>query len=294
MSVDVNQHTLVSRPVPPLDLAATAAFHRRVNKGPTCWFWTGGKRSTSGYGVFRVIVETPYGRAGVNVAAHRISYVLTKGQIPAGAILLHSCDQPACVNPDHLRAGTPKENAHEALSRGRRKRHWATKLSDADVTELRHLYFDAKMTVGALAARCLLSKPAMSAMLTGRTHRMVPGPVGPIRKVFGPSVHGAKMDEASVAALRGRYLAGETIYDLATEFGLAPQTVSNITRNKTWKHVAPIPPNKIRRGHRKLTKEQVTKIRQRHSAGASQARIARDYHVSHATISLLVNRRTHA
>ena len=225
------------------------------------------------------------------------------GPIPPEAILLHSCDTPACVRPDHLRPGTRRENSQDMISRGRRpislQGHFRgglpghAKVSSADVEQIRKLYFDAKMTVGSLHKHFGLSKPGVIAILTGSVHRMVPGPVGPIRRTFGPAVYGAKLNEAKVAQLRGRYLAGETIYDLAPVFGIAPQTVSNIIRNKTWKHVAPMADTQIRAGHRKLTKEQVTIIRQRHAAGVSQTRLASDYAVSTGAISLIVNRKVH-
>ena len=51
--------------------------------------------------------------------AHRVSYQLNVGAIPDGLYVLHSCDNPGCVNPAHLRAGSAKENTHDAISRGR-------------------------------------------------------------------------------------------------------------------------------------------------------------------------------
>lgn len=53
--------------------------------------------------------------------AHRVSYELHHGPIPQGALILHSCDNPGCVNPAHLRAGTQSENILEAFAKGRKK-----------------------------------------------------------------------------------------------------------------------------------------------------------------------------
>ena len=117
-SVAVNKGD--SHPLPPVDDRTAAAFWRRVHKSDGCWLWTGGKRSTSGYGVFQLHLDTPYGRAILLVAAHRLAYTLAVGPIPPGAILLHSCDTPACVRPDHLRPGTRRENSQDMISRGRR------------------------------------------------------------------------------------------------------------------------------------------------------------------------------
>lgn len=284
---------MVTNAIPPIDAETARRFWNLVKKTDSgCWFFTGNKRSHEGYGYFVVRFDTPYGRARVNVAAHRLAYTLVKGPIPDGLLLRHSCDQPPCINPDHTIPGTGLENSRDAIERNRYRAR--RKVTDAIVGEIRRLYFEAEMTVGALAKRHGLSKPTIIRFVTGSARRQAPGPVGPLRITRGQKVYGAKLTEEKVAQLRARFIAGETIYDLAPVFDIAPQTVSNIIRNKTWRHVAPMPSVRIAPGHRKLTKEQVIKIRQRHTAGVSQRRLATDYGVSHATISMIVNRKTHA
>lgn len=82
--------------------------HERL-KTP-CWTWTAGKIS-AGYGSFSV--------DGKETRAHRYSYELYVGKIPKGLLVRHRCDNPACVNPEHLLLGTDKDNAKDRCRRGR-------------------------------------------------------------------------------------------------------------------------------------------------------------------------------
>lgn len=82
--------------------------HPEPNSG--CWIWTG-TESRYGYGQLRL--------NGTWTLAHRKSFELHKGEIPAGLSVLHHCDNRLCVNPDHLYAGTAMNNVQDMLKRGR-------------------------------------------------------------------------------------------------------------------------------------------------------------------------------
>jgi len=83
----------------------------RVRFGATdCWHWCG-VRNTGGYG--RMTYE---GRSQV---AHRLAWIAWKGPIPEGMSVLHSCDNRACVNPDHLWLGTYSDNMKDCWAKGR-------------------------------------------------------------------------------------------------------------------------------------------------------------------------------
>lgn len=94
---------------------AIVRFMRKVNKTTHCWIWTG------------EVVYNGYGRFGYwnkryfdnQRAAHRISWVIHRGHIPIKKLVLHKCDNPPCVNPDHLFIGTHKDNNRDTSLKGR-------------------------------------------------------------------------------------------------------------------------------------------------------------------------------
>jgi hypothetical protein len=85
-------------------------FWTRVRKGGGCWEWAGHVNS-HGYGMFCV--------KGKSLTAHRLSYIYTYGAIPEGLSVLHHCDNPLCVRPDHLWLGTQLDNLADMKAKGR-------------------------------------------------------------------------------------------------------------------------------------------------------------------------------
>ena len=95
-----------------------------------CWLWLGRKKR--GYGVLTLRLK-----------AHRYSYEVAHGRIPDGLGVLHSCDNPACVNPAHLRLGTQRDNLADSIARGRLPRgedRGNAKLSTQKVQAIREAY----------------------------------------------------------------------------------------------------------------------------------------------------------
>jgi hypothetical protein len=90
-------------------------FHVKYRRGrpDECWEWTA-SLDGRGYGQIRdPAINGP-------IRAHRLAYELAKGPIPQGMNVLHSCDNPKCVNPSHLSLGTQRENLRDAYQRKRR------------------------------------------------------------------------------------------------------------------------------------------------------------------------------
>jgi hypothetical protein len=115
-----------------LDLTGTdekfaARFWSKADRTGNCWEWTA-YRKPGGYGQFTV-------RKGVFYNAHAVSYALTHGPIPPGMSICHRCDNPPCVNPDHLFLGTQYDNAIDMFAKGRATRSRGTDRANARLTD---------------------------------------------------------------------------------------------------------------------------------------------------------------
>ena len=106
-----------------------------------CWIWNKAK-DKDGYGLFSW--KFKFGRGGTKMRrASRVAYELFIGLIPEGMLVCHHCDNPPCVNPDHLFVGTSSDNLFDASSKGRTIGERAArcrKLTNLQIQEMRHLY----------------------------------------------------------------------------------------------------------------------------------------------------------
>lgn len=111
----------------------------KINPTTGCWEWIGAKRN--GYG--RITTGSRTDGTRKTVSAHRLSYELFKGNIPAGYEICHACDNPCCINPDHLFAGTHQDNVDDREQKGRNvaprgEGNGRAKLTSNDVRDARN------------------------------------------------------------------------------------------------------------------------------------------------------------
>lgn len=139
----------------------------RPELGP-CWLWTGSKDR---YGKF-----SPGGHSPVPLNAHRVSYELAYGPVPDGKQICHECDNPPCVNPSHLFAGTADENMKNMRTKGR-DRHASgeeagkSRLTWEQVREIRRRHAVGDVSMRALAREYNIAYPAIAYIVHNKTGR---------------------------------------------------------------------------------------------------------------------------
>jgi opacity protein-like surface antigen len=124
----------------------------KTSKGDGCWLWTGAT-DKNGYGRTS---QTINGRTSM-VRAHRAMFEMRFGEIPDGMMVCHRCDNPSCVNPDHLFLGSALANMRDKIAKGRAvyecgERHHAAKINESDVAAIRTAHIGGEAQ-SALARR---------------------------------------------------------------------------------------------------------------------------------------------
>ena len=129
-----------------------------------CGIWTGAWQSM-GYGQVRY--------NGKTILAHRAAYMVYRSDIPVGLCVLHKCDTPPCINPDHLFLGTQKDNIRDMISKGRgRLRHesgWYSRFCADDIRRFRAMYASGEYTINSLARKLGITSGGMWKIIRRKT-----------------------------------------------------------------------------------------------------------------------------
>lgn len=149
-------------------LTREGRLHYNVDDITGCWNWSR-YRNALGYGVLGVPLDR-------TMLAHRYAWEVYKGVVPAGLCVLHRCDNPSCVNPEHLFLGTQADNNEDMHNKGRGviprgETHGCAKLTNKQVQEIREQF--GKLSDCELARRYGVTSGAIRHMRLGITWRSV-------------------------------------------------------------------------------------------------------------------------
>ena len=138
-------------------------FWSKVDKNDSngCWIWTASIMGSNGYGCFRI------NKTEGTISAHRYSFILKEGKIPDSMLVCHTCDNPICVNPNHLFLGTHKDNAIDRSAKGRTKTF--KKLTDQEVEEIK----SSNLSQSKLSKIYNVSRASIANIIYGKTWKNI-------------------------------------------------------------------------------------------------------------------------
>jgi HNH endonuclease len=217
-------------------------FEKVDKKTDGCWEWQATRTPgpNGGYGVFYAF-DPQHGKKR-NMPAHRWSYNFHHGLIPEGLVVMHLCDNRACVNPAHLRIGTLRDNAEDMVSKGRwcgpsGSAHGNATLTETQVKEIRRRYAAGEAYQKELANEFMVSQSSIGRMVRGEVWSTAPGPQGPGSPHRGERHHNAKLSSDQVREIRRSYKPGLiTQQVLADKFGVSVKHISEILRGNKRKN----------------------------------------------------------
>lgn len=186
-----------------------------------CWNWIKFK-DKDGYGnlTFR---QKSY-------PAHRFAYYLEFGEYDDNCFVCHKCDNPSCVNPNHLFLGDSKTNVADRHIKNRDaigSKIGTSKLLESEVSEIMRLYFNKLMKIKDIAKKFNINKSTIERIISGERW----GHVVENRGIYD---NGRRLTKESAEEIRNLYKQGVMQIDIAPMFNIDQSTVSNIISGRRW------------------------------------------------------------
>ena len=201
------------------DLLRMMIMNKTVVSERGCWEWQGAGHD-AGYGIIM--------RKRKRMFVHRLSYELWRGPIPKGMVIRHKCDNPCCVNPNHLIYGTQGDNIRDIVERGR---HTGARLTPEAVAEIRASDEPTSM---------LASKYGVGVMSINRARRgSTWGHLKEGKRAVGKGHSAAtgRAPHSKITAFDADIIRSSRLstWLLASIYGLTRKSVANIRNGHTWK-----------------------------------------------------------
>lgn len=194
-------------------------FWDKVDKSGECWIWTAAKDS-GGYGQFFF--------EGKNIKAHRVSFYLTNGYWPNHT--RHTCDNPPCVNPNHLLSRTRKENNDDIYKRERN-----SGIKAAEVKAIRNLPM-TRTIIADVSKAYNISEPAARNIIDGTVWSRLPGARKIIRQKPRSKLSIQDIQEIKKELDTDSYWG--QINELAHRYGVSASSISLIKRGKSHQDIS--------------------------------------------------------
>lgn len=202
-------------------------FYRYIETDPNtgCWEFIG-TRNKRGYGVFTF--------ENKKVPAHRFSYQIHVGNIPEGRLVLHKCDNPPCVNPEHLFIGTQFDNMRDMVQKGRNANTKGTNnprasIYDDSVIQIRDLW-DTGASIKEIAIHFMIPKSTVRNIISNVTWKHLP------RCKRLPSNRGSHLTENDIFEIKRlgslKRISQEFIGNM---FRISQAQISKIVCGESWK-----------------------------------------------------------
>ena len=211
-----------------------AKFLLQINKTPglgpwkNCWEWTG-HHNKPGYGYMSILGTLS------QVRVHRYAYKRYYGVDPGELLVRHKCDNPPCVNPDHLELGTVKDNSDDMTERGRSNKgedRYCAKLTDEQVLKIRELYRTKQLDQYQLARAYGVKQSMISLITRGEKWKHL----NKEGEVFDTTPKN-KLDAEKVIEIRKLISSGLAIKQVAKKFCVTRGAIHKIIKGQTWKHI---------------------------------------------------------
>lgn len=214
----------------------TDSFWNNVKKSDTCWVYG---KSSSRWNYGHVTIN------GKSVLAHRMSYTIHYGDIPNGMIVCHKCDNPPCINPDHLFLGAHKDNSIDMSNKGRGslkrgEKHPGAKLKEEDVKEIFKL--SGQLSQRAIAEKFNVTQGLVQRILKHKTWQNITSSlksmsaVGLASNQKGSNSGRAKLSEKDVSIIL-KMKGLKTSVQVGKEFNVTSGNIRSIWARRSWIHL---------------------------------------------------------